>query len=156
MSTLIIGGAFAVAILAIVGIVLLARSESNASARAKEAEREHDNRLTEPTVSLRQTRKLAPMPDEDEEKTEPASTMAPPSLAASVPAASAASDDTMFNGDTMREIAPRLNGQFHELVAELRTLHMQAEEIQRRLGVLYDIVEHVERTQSEHVPFDEE
>ena len=48
----------------------------------------------------------------------------------------------------VREETPLvLNGQYHELANELRTLHGQAIELEQRLSVLTEIADHIEHTQ---------
>jgi hypothetical protein len=57
----------------------------------------------------------------------------------------------------VREETPlALNGQFHELANELRTLHAYAIELEQRLGVLSGIADNIEHTQARHVYIEEE
>ena len=42
---------------------------------------------------------------------------------------------------------PALNGQFHELADEIRSLHQQAWQLEQRLSVLIDMVDHVDHSQ---------
>jgi hypothetical protein len=42
-----------------------------------------------------------------------------------------------------------LNGQFYELAAELRALHRESQDIERRLGILSDLVSRIEREYGE-------
>jgi hypothetical protein len=49
-----------------------------------------------------------------------------------------------------------LNGQFHELAAELRTLYQETQELERRLNLLVKIANHIEYVQREHVSVEEE
>lgn len=44
-----------------------------------------------------------------------------------------------------------LNGQFHELATELRTLHQQSLELRQRLGALTEIADHLEHLQDRSV-----
>ena len=41
---------------------------------------------------------------------------------------------------------PTLNGQFHELASEIRQLHQQASHLEQRLGVLTEMVAHIEQS----------
>src|ERR1700694_482421 len=41
-----------------------------------------------------------------------------------------------------------INGQFHELATQLRALHQQSQEIERRLGMLSQAAEAIKRSQS--------
>lgn len=49
-----------------------------------------------------------------------------------------------------------LNGQYHELVDELRILHEHAIELEQRLSVLTGIADHIEHTQANHINIEEE
>lgn len=40
-----------------------------------------------------------------------------------------------------------LNGQFHEMLSELETLHQQAADLERRLSTLKEMAYHIERSQ---------
>ncbi|MBV9229735.1 MAG: hypothetical protein JOZ18_10515 [Chloroflexi bacterium] len=50
---------------------------------------------------------------------------------------------------------PSLNGQFHELAGEIRTLHQQAWQLEQRLSILTEMVDHIENTQGDHLSFQE-
>lgn len=49
-----------------------------------------------------------------------------------------------------------LNGQFHELAAELRTLYQETQELERRMNLLVKVANHIEYVQREHVSVEEE
>lgn len=49
-----------------------------------------------------------------------------------------------------------LNGQFHELASEIRTLHQQASQLQQRLSILTEMVDHIESTQDGRISIEEE
>src|SRR6266568_4075808 len=49
-----------------------------------------------------------------------------------------------------------LNGQFHELASEVRTLHQQASQLEQRLSILTEMVDHIERTQGGRFSIEEE
>lgn len=49
-----------------------------------------------------------------------------------------------------------LNGQYHELANELRTLHEHAIELEQRLSILAGIADHIEHTQANHNNVEEE
>ena len=49
-----------------------------------------------------------------------------------------------------------LNGQFHELATELRTLYQETQKLERRLNLLVKIANHIEYVQQEHISVQEE
>jgi hypothetical protein len=48
-----------------------------------------------------------------------------------------------------------INGQFHELASQLRTLHQQSQEIERRLSMLSQAADAIKRSQSSSVSVEE-
>lgn len=56
---------------------------------------------------------------------------------------------------TQEEHLPALDGQFYEMVSELRTLHRHASELEQRLSVLTILADSIEHSQSEHVSVEE-
>jgi hypothetical protein len=48
-----------------------------------------------------------------------------------------------------------ISGEFRELAAQLRVLHQQAQDIERRLSLLSQAANHIERSQSANVSFTE-
>jgi len=134
VNLLIIGGLMALALLAVLGIVFLALGESRAQAAAR------------PTSSPRTTRRLEPEPQRAAEA--PASITQTFSGERTIP----------LRPDTGREERqlPALNGQFHELAAELRTLYQQAWELEQRLRVLTQTVDRIEGSPSGRINIEEE
>jgi hypothetical protein len=51
---------------------------------------------------------------------------------------------------------PLANGQFYELVNELRSMHLQAQELEHRLAALVDMAQRVEQTQKRRFPGEEQ
>lgn len=138
MNLLIIGGLLGVTLLAIIGIVVLVMGESRAQ-----------NSSSPSPASARTTRRLEPEPAITREVSEiPAPTqqrsLAPRETTTGLPSMSGAHS------------VARLNGQIHELVNELRTLHQQAGELEQRLQVLTEVVERIEQAQSRQVSVEEE
>ena len=131
MNLLIIGGLLAVGILAILGAVLLSLSEQ----RAETARRNQEPAPALPT-DRNPTVKLRPL--EETANRQPAATET--TLAT-------------LEGDS---IPSTLNGQFHELAGEIRSLHQQAQSLEQRLGVLTEMVNHIERSQGNHISIEEE
>ena len=110
MNLLIIGGLLAVGVLAIVGAVLLSLSEQKA-----ETMRRNQERLPALPTNRNQTVKLRPADAEE------------PAIRRSV-----AEEDSLTTFEGEKGLS-HLNGQFHELAAELRTLYQQAWDLERRL-----------------------
>ena len=51
---------------------------------------------------------------------------------------------------------PISNGQLHEVASQLQTLHQQAQELERRLSVLTNMIEHIERSQNGRLSIEDE
>jgi len=125
VSTLIIGGLFVVALIALVALVFLLRSEPRTSETVP---------ANAPTNA---TSDVAVHSQPDELTT--TSTNEPSSPSVPVP---------VSTGETHFAMA---NGQFHELAVELHTLHEQSQEIEHRLSILSEMIERIERTQDAHI-----
>ena len=147
MNLLIIGGLFAVAILAVVGIVFLSLSERNA-----EAVRKANTQPATPPIA-RSARPTVPLTATEDR--EPA-----PHTAAKEPVIQrqrfSRKSETNSADREENQLLPMLNGQFHEFVDELRDLHQQAWELEQRLSVLTQMVDHIERTQANRISIEEE
>ncbi len=136
MSTLIIGGLFALALLAMIGVFFLARSEPRT--------------LKVPTTQVH---------NEPLERNEPAQianggTLLQPGLPAPKEEIVLSKQTVPLQQNASR--FPVTNGQFHKLSDELQALHIQAQEIEQRLSILAEMIEHIEREQSQFVRIDEE
>ena len=131
MNLLIIGGLLVVGVLAIIGAVLLSLSEQR-------AETAHRNQKPAPALPTDRnpTVKLRPM--EEAAGRQPAAT------------------ETTLATLEGNSIPSTLNGQFHELADEIRSLHQQAQSLEQRLGVLTEMVNHIERSQGNHISIEEE
>lgn len=117
MSFLVIGGAFVVALLAIIGLVLVLRQE--------------------------QQTQIAPAKPVVTEKTPPpAAAPAPAKAQESEPVTQtlAVKRDTQFPVNDDNDHLSISDGQFHEFVVELHTLHEQAQELEHRLSILTEMV----------------
>jgi hypothetical protein len=133
VNLLIIGGLLAFGLLALLASVFLARGERQEGQAAAKAA-------------------AAPSPSATAKTTQP---LKPPSDTPDTPAAKM--PETKETLPAVREETPlALNGQFHELANELRTLHEYAIEIEQRLSVLTGIVDHIEHTQANHINIEEE
>ena len=135
MNTLIIGGLFALALLAIVGLVFLLRSE--------------------PRTSKVLTTKVDNAPLKISETAEIASGGAPtqPGLPAPKEEVITLSQTVPLEQHTQR--FPVAKGQFHALSVELLALQTQAQEIEHRLNTLTEIVERIEQDQRQYARVDE-
>ncbi len=149
MNILIIGGLFAVAILAIIGIVLLFLGE-----RGAEAARKASMQSPAPTVakSARPTAPLTPA-DNHEPAARPVAKEPVIQRRTFPRQAEAASADADHEENAL---LPMLNGQFHEFVDELRDLHQQAWELEHRLSTLTQMVDRIERSQAHHISIEED
>ena len=133
MNLLIIGGLLIVAAAAIIGAVLIGMSEQR-------AETARNARLKQPpsTVDLT-TRKLVEEPTTTTSRTNLPTTR---------------ESDLTSRGEHQR--LSSLNGQFQELASEIRTLHQQAWQLEQRLSILTEMVDHIERTQGGRISIEEE
>jgi hypothetical protein len=147
VNLLIVGGLFAVAILAIIGIVLLSLGE-----RRAEAIRKANAQSMAPAIA-KSTRPTVPL-NAPENSERSASTVAkePVIQRRAFPRkGDAANADHEENS-----LLPMLNGQFHEFVDELRDLHQQAWELEHRLNTLTQMVDRIERTQANRISIEED
>ena len=135
MNLLIIGGLLVVAAAAIIGAVLIGMSEQR-------TERARNARLKQPTSTASSdlaTNKL----------------MEEPTTTASGPNFPTTRESNLpSKGEDQR--LSSLNGQFHELASEIRTLHQQASQLEQRLSILTQMVDHIERTQGGRFSIEEE
>lgn len=128
MNILIIGGLLLLALVAILSAVLLALSEQR-------------------TANLRANGRATPrnsMPVAEQLQT------------ASRPAAQTAPLRQNLPTTAESQLPYSLNGQFHELAAELRTLYQQAWDLERRLRSLTEIADRIEDIQSGQFSIEEE
>ncbi len=135
MNLLIIGGLLAIAAVAIIGAILLGMS-------GQRAETVRNTSFKQPistSSSDLATRKLVE---------EQATTTSRPNL--STPGES----NLPARGEGQR--LSSLNGQFMELASEIRTLHQQAWQLEQRLSILTEMVDHIERTQGGRISIEEE
>ena len=138
MNLLIIGGLLAVGVVAILGAVLLGMSEQRAENTKKN--------LAKQTIPVT--------------RSEPANHRTVDEAAATKPVGAInrapAADETALITMEGEQLPPSLNGQFHELAGEIRTLHQQARQLEQRLGVLSEMINHIEQTQSDYTDVEEE
>lgn len=139
MNLLIIGGLLIVAAAAIIGAILLGISEQRTTVA-------HNTSVSQPVPA--ESNQLVTRKLEDE-----------PALArTNLPAMGETTTTTLPRSMEARgeeQPLPSLNGQFHELAGEIRTLHQQAWQLEQRLSILTEMVDHLENTQSGHTSFEE-
>ena len=135
MSFLIIGGLLAFAVLAIVVAVILTIGEQRTEkARLSAATTSLPPAIEQPTEVSRSVRRTVPL----NRQTFPVAVEKP------------------IRTSEDEQIAPALNGQFHEFAAELRSLHQQAWELEQRLHGLTEMVDRIEESQNNHISIEEE
>ena len=134
MSTLIIGGLFVVALVALVALVFVLRSESATPKAASIVQSVPVNPPNSATQDVMATSQIDTSAHRD---------VSSPSMTATttVPT-SEPTDEPHF---------AMANGQFHELTIELHTLHEQSQEIEHRLSILSEMIERIERSQDAHI-----
>ena len=136
MTTLIIGGLFALALLAIIGLVFLLRSEPRTPKIPA-------TRVDNEPLKVSETAQIA---------TGGAPTQ--PGLPAPKEDIAAVPQTAPLQQSVQR--FPVSNGQFHSLSVELQALHAQAQEIEHRLSTLTEVIERIGHNQSHYVSVDEE
>lgn len=140
MTFLIIGGLLAVALLAILGAILLGMS-------AQRSEKVQTNGVT--------TLSLPPPGSMPVAQQQPTMRLALDRNTRITQNLSSAAERSLRPTDEHQQ-PYALNGQFRELALELRTLHQEARDLERRLRNLSEIADRIEQTQNNQVSFAEE
>lgn len=135
MNTLIIGGLFALALLAILGVVFLVRSGPQT-----------------PKVPVTN---VGNEPLKVSETAQIAAGGVPTQPGLPAPREETVPQNTVPVQQIVQPF-PVVNGQFHKLSVELHALHGQAQEIEHGLSILTEMIEHAEHNQSHYVSVDEE
>jgi hypothetical protein len=138
VNLLILGGLFVIAAAAILGAVLLSISEQR-------AEKARANGVPAPVST-----NTSSSANRSSNPGSPANRPAPIRQAPPV------SGDPSFSSRTDDQQISALNGQFHELAAELRTLYQHAWELEQHLRVLTDAVDRIEQSQGGRLSIAEE
>ena len=145
MSTLIIGGAFVVALLALIGLVFVIRAEPSANtAGAKAVPQEKPTPAPAVAVPVAAPQEGVSQQPVTVRRTAPVTQKLPLHLEAEIPAIQ---EEKEF---------PISNEQWHELSAQLSTLHEQAQEFEHRLNVLAEMIRHIEHAQHGYVNVEDE
>ena len=142
MNILLVGGLLLVGIAAILGAVFLAISDQRKeTARANSLKLDSDNRSSVPSAPT-----VPVVPPAQKEPVPPSSTTATTATRPNRPSTGKSSLMLDSRQDEGVEKLPALNGQFHELANEIRSLHQQAWQLEQRLSVLTEMVNHVEHS----------
>ncbi len=131
MNMLILGALFVVALLAIGGAVWLAIGERQGNGKTATPKGAAPAQQIPATTTMGQNvsaARPAPVAVEPDELVSPS------------PATPAVHREQPFSA---------LNGQFYELAAELRALHRESQDIERRLSILTEMMSHIEREYGE-------
>ena len=151
MNFLIIGGLIVIGVLALVGAIFLGMGEQR-TARNNRVEPELPAApAAAPTITrqLSQPAQSVPTQSVSRPLTET------PTLTRPTPSYSVPTEPSFASQEPTREL-PTLNGQFHEVVSEIRTLHQQALHLEQRLNILTDMVDRLEHTATSRTGHDEE
>jgi hypothetical protein len=162
MSTLILGALFAVGLIALGGVAFLVLGEGRTQATPQAARTPLEaipapaptqTRSSRPTEASRPTIRL---PDEEALVSYRLSGPLPNIPGSSLPSRPSGSL-SWENLAKPQEEEPRtrLNGQFHELSEELRSLHQQVGAFEQRLGSFNEIVARLTQTDDEHLPVED-
>ena len=135
MNILILGGLFALGIVAILGVLLLGRGEQGQNKARTDG-----------------TGGQAPSPV----KPDPNSMPEVPAISRSQRLTVPLDRTPTLVGFDEQPASVRLNQQFHELADEIRALHQHAWDLEQRLSALTEMVDHVERVQNGHTSVEEE
>jgi len=145
VNILILGGLLLLGIAAIVVAVVLLLGEQR-------AEKARATSVTPSTPAASPVALEAPRP-RPARTTQRLAASTPP-VRQSVPTAPVRETPLQARADEQQHFA--LNGQFHELAAELRTLYQQASDLEQRLHTLSEIADRVEESQPSRLDFEEE
>lgn len=142
MNFLIIGGLLVIAVAAILGAVLLSIGEQ----RSERARTSAVVPTSRPTIPLADAAQQAQPTNSSRTLERPAP------VRQGFPTST---DDTLRPGSRTQQLSA-LDGQFHELAVELRTMYQHARELEQRLRGLTEIVDRLEGAQSNQASIEEE
>lgn len=135
MNILILGGLFALGIVAILVVVVLARGEQG------------QNKARANGIGVQAPSPVEPHPTSDPEV---------PAISRSQRLTVPLDRTPALVGLDEQPTSVRLNQQFHELADEIRALHQHAWDLEQRLSALTEMVDHVESVQNGHTSVEEE
>jgi hypothetical protein len=144
VNLLIIGGLLAVGIVAILGAILIGMSEQRAETQRNAHTNQPASIEHNTSTPLATGQPAASQPVVTGKLVEDSLSSRPKTPA----------DNALMR----REDAsfPILNGQFHELAGEIRTLHEQAWQLEQRLSFLTKMVDHIEQSPGKRLTIEEE
>ena len=146
MNILIVVGLLLVGIAAIVGVILISindqRKEATQSTTLKQG---HEIRASAPATPVQLT------PLSEPKEAVPSKQLAEPTVTRPNHSSTGLTSLTTLEGV---QKMPALNGQFHELANEIRSLHQQASQFEQRLNILTEMINHLESSQSENFDLD--
>lgn len=137
MNILIVGGLLLVGIAALIAVVLLFMAE-NRDVKRRAVATNQEARL-----------KQAAVQNSDSPVTEVTGTLGPAIL-------SEHEDNILPALHNQEEMQARLNGQFHELVTEVHTLHQQVQSFEQRLSHIAGMLDSLEQSATQRVKVHEE
>ncbi len=129
MQLLIVGGLFAIALIALIALFLVVRSEprTNDTGAGASSYGEKDESPVPAHLGAEQAQQI-PLSVQREEQVQTQGV----------------------------HTLPVMNGQLHELSAELHDLHQQAQDIEHRLSILTEMMGHIKRSQAGRSSIEEE
>ena len=165
MSFLIIGGAFVVALLAIIGLVVILRQEQQTQVVSTEPKPVVVEKTTPPAATPAPVKaqeagratQVLPNQDTDTQylthKAQEAER-----VTQVLPNQDTDTHYLTHNEDEHRydEHLSISDGQLHEFAVELHTLHEQAQELEHRLSILTEMVGRIQHSQNGHINLEEE
>jgi len=141
VNILIVVGLLLVGIAAIVGVVLIGFSDQRKeTAHSTNLKQEHEIRVSAPVTPAQLTSPTAP------KEVVPSKQLAEPTVSRPNPSSTGRTSLTTLEGV---QKLPALNGQFRELANEIRSLHQQATQLEQRLSILTEMINHLESSQSD-------
>lgn len=141
MNILIVVGLLLVGIAALVGVFLIGFSDQRKeTAQTNNLKQEHEIRASAPITPVQRT-----LPTEPKEVV-PSKPLAEPTVSRPNHASTGRTSLTTLEG---AQKLPTLNGQFIELANEIRSLHQQASQLEQRLSILTEMINHLEGSQSD-------
>ncbi len=143
MNILIVGGLLILGIAAILGAIFLAISDQRKeNGRLNNLKQDNEIKVSPPT-----SHPTIPLIYKE--------TIPPQQMTESTVNRTGSKSTSLTDLEGVQKL-PALNGQFHELAAEIRSLHQQAWQLEQRLSVLTDMVDHIEHSQNSHFDIEEE
>ncbi|MEO8955101.1 MAG: hypothetical protein ABI396_05655 [Ktedonobacteraceae bacterium] len=137
MNILIVVGLLLVGIAAIVGVVLIGFSDQRKeTVHNTTLKKEHEIKASAPVAPVQLT-----TPTEPKE-------VVPSKQTVSGPNHSSTGRTSLTTLEGVQKL-PTLNGQFHEMANEIRSLHQQASQMEQRLSILTEMINHLEDSQSD-------